>query len=93
LRIPAGTTEVRLTLRLDADDYRRYAVSVRDLVANTDVWHSDPISATGGDRDRSVVVSIPASTFQTRRYLINVMGETTRATEIAGSYPLVVVLQ
>jgi hypothetical protein len=43
--------------------------------------------------NRSLVVSIPASTFQTRRYLVNVSAGPAGAREIVATYAVVVMLQ
>lgn len=93
LEIPPNTTDVKLTLRLDQDEYRSYTVAIRDLTANAVVWSSPETTAEGaGGANRSLVVSIPASTFQTRRYLINVSAGPAGAREIVATYPVVVVL-
>jgi hypothetical protein len=93
LTIPAGTTDVKLTLRLDGDEYRVYGLTLRDLASNTVAWRSSDVTAEGSGANRSLVVSIPASTFQTGRYLVNVNAGPANAREIVATYPLVVVLQ
>ena len=93
LTIPQGTTEVKLTLRLEPDSYRTYTIAARDLTSNTVVWNSDETAAEGTGADRSLAVSIPASVFQTRRYLLSVSAGPTGARESVATYPLVVVLQ
>lgn len=93
VRIPPGTTEVKLTLRLDGDEYKLYRIAVRDLTASAIVWNSSDTAAERAGETRSLVVTIPASTFQTRRYLINVSAGPSDAREIVATYPLVVVLQ
>jgi hypothetical protein len=50
------------------------------------------MAAEGAGVTRSLVVSIPPSTFQTRRYLINVSAGSAGAREIVATYALVVVL-
>ena len=93
LTISPGTTDVKLTLRLEPDDHTNYAVAARDLTSNTIVWNSDETAASGTGTDRSVVVSIPAVVFHTRRYLINVSAGPPGGRETVATYPLVVVLQ
>jgi hypothetical protein len=93
LTIPPGTTEVKLTLRLEPDEYRMYTIAARDLTSNRIVWNSNEVPAEGTGADRSLVVSIPASAFQTRRYLINVSAGRAGAREVVATYPLTVVLQ
>ena len=93
LTIPRGTTDVKLTLRLDADENKSYRVALRNLSSNAVVWNSSDAVAEGQGANRSVVVSIPASTFQTARYLVNVSAGPPAAREIVATYSLVVVLQ
>ena len=92
LEIPAGTTDVKLTLRLDRDESKSYRIAIRDLTANAVVWDSPDMAAEGAGVTRSIVVSIPASTFQTRRYLINVSAGSADARAIVATYAVVVVL-
>lgn len=91
LTISPGTTDATLTLTLEPDDAPQYDVALRDLSTNGVAWRADRVAAGGTDPDRAIVVSVPASTFHTRRYLINVMRSGTP--EILASYPLVVVVQ
>jgi hypothetical protein len=91
LTIPPGTTDAMLTLTLEPGDEPKYDVALRDLSTNSVAWRADRVAAARTDPDRALVVSVPASTFHTRRYLINVMRSGTE--EILASYPLVVVVQ
>jgi hypothetical protein len=93
LTIPHGTTAVKLTLRLDADESKSYTVALRNLTSNAVVWNSSDIAAEGQGANRSLVMSIPASTFQTARYLISASVGSSNAREIVATYPLVVVLE
>jgi hypothetical protein len=93
LTIPRGTSEVKLTLRLEGNEYNHYSVALRDLTSNSVEWRSSEMAAEGSDANRSLVVSIPASTFQTRRYLISVSAGPSDVREIVATYPFVVVLQ
>jgi hypothetical protein len=93
LEIPPGTTDVKLTLRLEPDARDRYNVALRDLTSNTIAWQADSVTATGSGADRALVISVPSSTFRQRRYLINVTAAAAGSTEIVATYPLIVVLQ
>jgi hypothetical protein len=93
LTIPRGTTDVKLTLRLDADEFKLYTIALRDLTSNTVVWSSSETAAEGEGANRALVVTIPSSTLQTRRYLITASAGPSNAREIVATYPLVVVLQ
>lgn len=93
LEIPPATTDVKLTLRLDEDSHTRYRITVRDLTANAIVWNSPEMPAEGTGVNRSIVISIPASTFRTRRYLISVSAGPADAHESIATYPLIVMVQ
>jgi hypothetical protein len=93
LTIPRGTTDVKLTLRLDGNEYDHYSIVLRDLTSNSVEWHSSEMVAEGTEVNRSLVVSIPASTLHTRRYLISVSAGPPGLREIVATYPFVVVLQ
>ena len=93
LEIPPGTTEVKVTLRLEPDGRDRYDVAVRELAANGVAWRADAQAASGDDPNRTLVISIPASTFRNGRYLIRVSAGSASNQEIVATYPFSVVLQ
>jgi hypothetical protein len=91
LGLPPGTQDVRLTLRLEPDEYSTYDVAIRDLASNVVVWRGTNISAQRMTEGKVLAATIPASTFRTGRYLVNATAG-PRA-EIVGSYPVKVVVQ
>jgi hypothetical protein len=93
LEVPGGTDQVRLILRLEPNEFDRYDVAVKDLAANGIVWRASDVTATSSADTRALVVSIPASTFRSRRYLVTVSGARLRNGEIIGTYPLQMVVQ
>jgi hypothetical protein len=90
LAIPPGTGTVALTLKLQPDAHDRYTVAVQDLSTNIRVWSSSDAVPAGAGPDRSLVVTIPASLFRTRRYLISVSAEPEGRDTIA-TYTVIVV--
>lgn len=93
LQVPADTDQVRLTLNLEPNDFQRYDVAIKDLSTNGIVWRGAGISAVAAGGTETLVLSIPASTFEAHRYLVTVSGARPRGPEIIGTYPLRIVLQ
>jgi len=93
LEIPPGTSAVTLTLRLDPDDHDRYDIALRDLATDTVTWHAEAAPASGTDPNRSLILTIPASTFRSGRYLISVSAGTAGQRETVATYSFTAVLQ
>ena len=93
LDVPAGTDQVRLTLKLEPNDFERDEVAVKDLNANGIVFRASDLHASGSADAQTLVVSMPASTFRSHRYLVTVSGEEPGTAEIIGTYPVQVVVQ
>lgn len=93
LAIPPGTTEVKLTLRLEPGARDRFDVALRELATNGAPWRADALTASGDDPNRALVVSIPPATFRNGRYLINVSAGSSSGREILATYTFLVVLQ
>lgn len=94
LQLSAATEQVQLTLILEPNDFQRYDVAVRDLSTNGIVWRAAGVpAATPMGATRALVISMPASALQSRRYLITVNGARSRSADIIGTYPLRIVLQ
>jgi hypothetical protein len=93
LVVPAGTSDVRLTLRLEPNVYSRYDVAIRDLTSSAIVWRAAHLEAGQTADGKALAVTIPAATLQSRRYLISVTGVDADRSEVVGTYPLTVVLE
>jgi hypothetical protein len=91
LVIPAGTTEVRLTLRLEPNEYSRYDVSIGDVASHEDIWMVAGIDALRTPDGKVLNAVVPASALRSGRYLVTVRAGRQR--EIIESYPLSIVLQ
>ena len=90
LSIPAGTSEARLTLRLDPAGFSRYAVDLRDLTSGRVVWRTTDLTPTDTAEGRVLAVTVPAPTFHAGRFAFDVHGAVARRTELVGTYPMTV---
>ncbi|MGH9411936.1 MAG: hypothetical protein ACRD1V_21070 [Vicinamibacterales bacterium] len=93
LQIPSGTDGVRLTLRLEPTDFTRFDITLKDSSSNAVIWQSPGVAASRAGGGRSIVVTIPAGTFQSRRYLVEVAAARPGDSDIIGTYPFRAVLQ
>jgi hypothetical protein len=88
LRVPAGTSDVKLTLRLEPDDYSIYDVAVRSLASDTVVWRGTHLENVRTADGIALVVTIPAAAFTRGRYVVDVTGLGARQSENVGTYAL-----
>lgn len=90
LSIPAGMSDVRLTLRLEPAGFSRYAIDLRDLTSGRVVWRTTDLTPTETAEGRVLTVTVPANTFHAGRFAFEVHGAASRGTELVGSYPMTV---
>jgi hypothetical protein len=88
LTIPAATTEARLTLRLEAAGFPRYAVDLRDLTTGRIVWRVADLVLAGNTAGPALDVAVPANAFHSGRFALYVHGEDSRGGDLIGTYPL-----
>lgn len=93
LQVPPGTDQVRLTLRLEPNDFQRYDVAIKDLSTNGIVWRVADVSATTVGGAQALIIAIPASTLEPHRYLVTASGVGRGGLEMIGTYPMRVVLE
>lgn len=88
LTLHADVTTVSFTLRLEAQDFERCRVELKDAVTNRILWRSDwiPVASSG---EPSVSVRVAAALLNAQRYSLDVAGQDTRGREdVIGSYPI-----
>jgi len=92
LAIPPDAERALFELELEANEFPRYQVGLRDPATNRVVWRSVWIAAKSqGDR-ASVSVAVPASVLGSQHYSLDLSARTeTGATEVVGSYAVRIV--
>jgi hypothetical protein len=88
LSIPAGTTDARLTLLLEAAGFSRYAVDLRDLASGRIVWRVADLVPAGSADGPALTVTVPANAFHSGRFALDVYGADSRGGDLIGTYPL-----
>ena len=91
LVVPPGTTEARLTLRLEPNEHSRFDISIGDVTSHRDVWQATGVEALRTPDGKVLNTTVPAAAMRTGRYLVTVRVGSQK--EIVGSYPLSIVLQ
>jgi hypothetical protein len=84
LQMPAGTNVVNVQLQLEADDYPRYSVALRDLASDQITWRAESLRSA----QNRVAFDIPADVLAGKRYSVELSGVPPEGrTEIIASYP------
>jgi hypothetical protein len=91
LVVPSGTTEVRLTLQLEPNQYSRFDVSIGDASSRRDVWRATDVDALRTADGKVLNTVVPAAALPASRCLVTVRAGPQR--EIVASYPLTIVLE
>ena len=88
LELPAAPADrVRFELRLEAGEFDRYRVGLRDPTSNEVVWRSDWIGANASPDGASVHVAVPRLLLKAQHYTLDLAGRTgTDAAHVVGSY-------
>ena len=85
--VPSGAALVAFDLRLEANDFARYQVALRDPTTNQIVWRSDVLTPGESRRPATLPVSVPARVLKPRHYFLELSGRrATGAAEVIGSY-------
>jgi anti-sigma factor RsiW len=88
LSFASRTSELRLQLQLEADDYPTYQVTLKVDASVSEVWRSETLRATSKGEDKVLEVRIPARLFQSRIYSLVVSGIGRDGTiELVSDYP------
>jgi hypothetical protein len=92
--LPRGTTDVRLQLQLESDDYRRYRVTVKEPASDRVLWRSAQLSPEAVGGNKLVSVTMPATRFKPRHYSLELAGvRTSGADDFVASYAFKVLLE
>jgi hypothetical protein len=94
LTIRPRTDLVVLMLTLDAADFSRYRVTLKDPVANSVVWRSSELEPVSAVDKSAVSVNFPADLLKQQNYIAEVAGIARNGGgRIVGDYPFHVVLR
>jgi cell division protein FtsL len=80
LKLPSGTAQIQLQVKLESQDYQRYSASIRPVDGGRS-WGPQAASATTSSSGTTVSVKIPASKFSNGDYILTLTG--VNATGIA----------
>lgn len=73
LKIPPGTNQIRLQMKIENSDYRRYRVSLRP-VDGGESWNPGPVNAVTGKTGTTVSVKVPANRLRPGDYILTLAG-------------------
>jgi hypothetical protein len=88
LELPAPHADrVGFELRLDANEFNRYQVGLRDPTSNAVIWRSDWIGAKTSAEGTSVEVAVPLALLKPQHYTLDLAGRRGGDTaHVIGSY-------
>jgi len=71
---PQGTGLIQLELELEAGDFAKYAVALKDPAAGQVLWRSEPVKAASTGDSKTVSVSFPTALLRTQNYTVELSG-------------------
>lgn len=87
IAVPRGSRVVAFDLTLEANDFARYEVGLKDPATNQIVWKSGTLTLGSSLRRATIAVTVPASVLKPQHYSLELSGRNAAgACEIAGSY-------
>jgi hypothetical protein len=95
ISLPTGTDQVLLRLQLEADEFPRYQVTLKDPATNRILWHTtDALRANSEGNVKVVSVSLSAKLFKPQSYILELSGlSAIGEPELVSSYPFRVLLE
>lgn len=92
--LPPGTTDVRLQLQLESNDYRSYRVTLKEPASARVLWRSAQLRPGIVGGNKLVSVTMPAALFKPRNYSIELAGvRTPGPDDFIASYAFKVLLE
>jgi hypothetical protein len=83
----AEADRVGFELRLEASEFDRYRIGLRDPASNEVVWRSDWVGAKASVEGAAVRVAVPRSLLKSQHYTLDLTGRTgSDAAHVVGSY-------
>ena len=85
--IPKDTTEIKVNLELETDDFPIYRVALTDESGSVNLWRSGRIKAAAKGENKSLPVRFPAKLLKSKIYTLVVSGINAESkTEIISNY-------
>jgi hypothetical protein len=87
IALPPGAAMVAFDLALEAGDFSRYEVALKDPATNRKVWQSGILTPDLSRRPATVAVAVPAGVLRPQHYSLELSGRSSAgAFDIVGSY-------
>ena len=87
LSIPVNTTDIKMRLELETDDFSAYHVVLTDESGAAKIWQSNKITAAGKGENKFLIVRFPAKLLKSKIYSLAVSGVNLNGgAEIIGNY-------
>lgn len=94
LTIAKNATDVKITLKLETDDFAVYRVALTDETGAVNLWQSGKVKSFGKGENKTLSVRFPAKLLKSKIYTLVVSGLNTNGEdEIIGNYPFRSVLR
>ncbi|MBV9145612.1 MAG: hypothetical protein JO065_06825 [Acidobacteria bacterium] len=94
LILPRGARNVRLSLKLEVNDFSRYQATLLDPAGLHQLWRSAPGPAKTEGRERVFTFTVPGTMFAPGRYVFELNGLSTQSSpEPVGTFPFAVVVK
>jgi hypothetical protein len=88
------TNRFQVTLRLEAEEFSRYKVALKDPATNRVLWRSEELPAKLEDNSRTVSVTFSAKLLKTQNYILELSGVSdSGVVELISSYPFKAIVQ
>jgi hypothetical protein len=92
--VPPGTEAIMLRLQLEADDFPRYRVALKEARTDRIIWSSAALQAASSGDGKSLSIRLRASVLDAQTYTLELTGIAPGgASELVGSYLFRVVRQ
>lgn len=77
--LPSETSDVRLQLKLESDDYPRYSVALKDPATNRILWRSAQLKPKAVGESKLVSITVPATLLKPQHYSLELTGVRTQS--------------
>jgi len=87
IAVPAGLDTVAFELELEASDFSRYEVALKDFATNRQLWRSGILTPVPSRRPPALFVAVPARLLRPQHYSLELAGGSSGAAfTVVGSY-------
>lgn len=86
IAVPAAAAVVTFELRLDASDFSRYRVALKDPATGGTVWRSEPLKPGALNQWPAIAVAVPANVLRPQHYSFELVGLSSSASDTLAAY-------